>query len=1144
MASAQDPRPGIAGRLARSFLRSKLTPLVVVASILLGVAATLKTPREEEPQIVVPMVDVLVPFPGATPGEVESQLTTPLERRLWGIPGVEYLYSTSSAGASFLTVRFKVNEPLEQSLVKVHQELMAHPEVRPPGALPPVVRLLTIDDVPFMALTLHADEPLARGQLRALADEVARELADVPQTSNVRVLGGARRVVRIEPDPDRLRSLGVSIAELQPALETAQAQLPAGDLVEGGRRTVVEARGFVTSAEELRRVVVAVREGRPVYLEDVADVTDGPEPEPSVVLMGEKGREDLVQAVTVAVSKRPGSNATTLAHQVTAKVEALRGGLIPADVRTTVTRDYGETAGEKSNELIEHLLIATLSVTALILLAMGWRSAIVVGVAVPVTLALTLLVTYLLGYTLNRVTLFALIFSIGILVDDAIVVVENVHRHLHLPGPRRSFARTVIDAVDEVGNPTILATFAVIAAILPMAFVGGLMGPYMRPIPVGASFAMLFSLAIAFVISPWAALKVFRKEARVPEVDATGLHPGDPDRDPPAPDHADPHAPENTPETRITRVYRRVVSTLLHSLAARLAFLAFVLVLLGGAASLVATGAVKVKMLPFDNKSELQVQLDLPAGTAREDALALGQRLALRLLREPEVLNVQVHSGVAAPFTFVGMVRHSFMRDAPEQVDLQVNLVPKGDRDAQSHEIAVRLRPALEELTRPAGARLKVVEIPPGPPVLDTMVAEVYGPSTAERQRLATEVLKAFRSTPGVVDVDSTLNPTAPKLELVLDAEKAALHGVSPAAVVRTLSAAGEGHALGNLHVDRGAAQVPVVVQLAPGRRSNVSDLLQLTVPGARGAVPIDALVRVAEVEVAQPIHHKNLKPVGYVFGDLAGEIESPVYAIVALGEKLDALRSAGGEVVPRLGLAHPTDTERPSIKWDGEWHITLEVFRDLGIAFGAVMVLIYILVVGWFQSFTIPLVILVPIPLSLIGILPAHALFGSFFTATSMIGFIAGAGIIVRNSIILVDFIELKLREGMPLAAAVEEAGVVRFRPMLLTAAAVMVGSAVMLADPIFQGLAISLMAGEVAATLLSRLAVPVLYYVVATHGGRSVEPRPSGTAPDASLTHGGRSEASWPSGAAPDASLPSSCHGLTSVRKDEDDRMVESGS
>ncbi len=865
--------------------------------------------------------------------------------------------------------------------------------------------------------------------------------------------------------------------------------------MDGGRRTEVEARGFVLTASQLRRVVVAVRNGRPVYLEDVARVTDGPEPEPPVVLLAAKGQQGFEQAVSITLSKRAGANATALAKRVEHKLESLRGGLVPRSVKVSVTRNYGETAGEKSNELIEHLLIATFSVIALIALAMGWRAGLVVAVAVPVTLALTLLLTYLFGYTLNRVTLFALIFSIGILVDDAIVVVENVHRHLHLPGRPRSFARTVLEAVDEVGNPTILATFAVIAAILPMAFVRGLMGPYMRPIPVGASAAMMFSLFIAFAVSPWAAMKVFRKEARIPECDETGLHPADPAREPVAPSIEDQRAHAEGPEGIATRVYRKIMSTLLRSGKARLAFLALVLVLFAGAASLVAFGAVKVKMLPFDNKSEFQVQVDLPAGAAREEALALGQKLARRLLQEPEVRNVEIYSGVAAPFTFVGMVRHSFLREAAEQVDLQVNLVPKGDRKAQSHAIVTRLRPALQDLAWPAGARLKLVEIPPGPPVLDTLVAEVYGPTARERDRIAGEVLSAFRSTKGVVDVDSTLTPTSPRLSLVLDTEKAALHGVQPAAVIQTLAAAGQGDALGTFHVDRGAAQVPVVLRLAPAQRSRAQQLLQLTVPGVRGAVPLSELVRPVEGRADAPIFHKNLKPLSYVFGDLAGEIESPVYALAALDKKIDALRSAGGEVIPRYGLSHPEETETPSIKWDGEWHITLEVFRDLGIAFGAVLVLIYILVVGWFESFLVPMVILTPIPLSLIGILPAHGLLGAFFTATSMIGFIAGAGIIVRNSIILVDFIELKLREGMALEAAVEEAGVVRFRPMLLTASAVLVGSAVMLADPIFQGLAISLMAGEVAATLLSRVAVPVLYYLYARYG-RAAELQRAGAA------------------------------------------------
>ena len=1073
---------GLAGHLAQSFLRSKLTPLIVLASLLLGILAVSLTPREEEPQIVVPMIDVYIPYPGASPKEVESQVTTPMEKRLWGIPGVEYLYSTSLPGMSLLTVRFKVNEPQEPSLVKVHQELMSNTDLLPAGAMKPLVRLLTIDDVPFLALTLHGENQTP-GQLRALGDTLARELSAVPNTAQVKVAGGARRMLRIEPDVERLRSFGLSLAELEPALMTADAQLPAGALVDHNQRTTLEGTGFMLDSSELNRLVVAVKNGRPIYLSDVAHLSDGPEPEPPIVLFGD--RQGFEQAVTLTLSKRVGTNATQLSERVLAKVEALRGGLIPHDLKLTVTRNYGETAGDKSNELIQHLLIATFSVIALILLAMGWRSAVVVGTAVPVTLALTLLLTYLFGYTLNRVTLFALIFSIGILVDDAIVVVENIHRHMHLPGPRKSFARVVIEAVDEVGNPTILATFAVIAAILPMAFVRGLMGPYMRPIPIGASLAMLFSLVIAFVISPWASLKIFRKEAHLPETDASGLHPASVENESPEPGHAVEMEPELNPETVpdswSTKLYRKAMHALLTKPRVRLGFFVGVLVLLAGAMSLVGLGWVKVKMLPFDNKSEFMVQLDLPAGTPKESALAVGQAMARRLLQEPTVRDVQVYAGEAAPFTFVGMVRHSFLRQEPQMVDLQVNLVAKGDRKEQSHAIVVRLRPELMKIAMPEGTRVKLVEIPPGPPVMDTLVAEVYGPTEQERARYAGEVLQAFKSVDGIVDVDSTLNDTSPKLSLVLDREKAALHGVAPASVIQTLYAAGQGQTLGTFHVQRGNNQVPVILQLPSYQHQRIDQILQLTVPGLRGPVPLSELVRAEEGHEAPAIFHKNLMSVSYVFGDLAGAIESPVYALNALNKKLDGLP---GQPVARLGLSHPENTENLIMKWDGEWHITLEVFRDLGLAFAAVLVLIYVLVVGWFESFEIPFVILVPIPLSLIGIIPAHGLAGAFFTATSMIGFIAGAGIIVRNSIILVDFIELKLKEGMTLESAVEEAGVVRFRPMLLTAAAVLVGSAIMLADPIFQGLAISLMAGEVAATLLSRMAVPVLYYLVARRG------------------------------------------------------------
>jgi multidrug efflux pump subunit AcrB len=1071
---------GLAGRLAKSFLHSKLTPLIVVASLMLGLLAVVLTPREEEPQIIVPMVDIYVPMPGASPQEIESQVTTPLEKRLWGISGVEYLYSTSLPNVAMITVRFKVNEPQEPSLVKIHQELMANPDLLPSSAMKPIVRLLTIDDVPFLGLTLHGAGQTP-GQLRALGEALARELGTVPNTAQVKVTGGAKRMVRIEPDPEKLRALGMSLGELQPALQTAESQLPAGALVDRNKRTVLEASGFVLEASELKRLVVSVKNGRPVYLGDVARVSDGPEPEPPIVLYGtQNGGFD--PAVTVTLSKRTGTNATALADTVLKKVEALRGNLIPNDLKLTVTRNYGETAGDKSNELIEHLLIATLSVIALILLTMGWRSAVVVGVAVPVTLALTLLITYLFGYTLNRVTLFALIFSIGILVDDAIVVVENIHRHMHLPGPRKAFAQVVIEAVDEVGNPTILATFAVIAAILPMAFVRGLMGPYMRPIPIGASVAMVFSLIIAFVISPWAAMKVFKKEAHLPETDESGLHPATDETVSAEP--LQDHDPETEPDSRFSAIYRKAIRALLQKPVVRWSFFGGVAVLLVAAMSLVGLGVVKVKMLPFDNKSEFMVQLDLPAGTPKEDALVLGQNFARRLLQEKVVRDVQVYAGEAAPFTFVGMVRHSFLRQEAQMVDIQVNLVGKGDRKEQSHAIAVRLRPELNKLAMPAGTRFKIVEIPPGPPVMDTLVAEVYGPTEAERMRFAGEVEKAFRSVDGVVDVDSTLNPTSPKISLVLDREKAALHGVAPAHVIQTLYMAGNGHTAGSFHVQRGSTQVPVIIQLPSNQRQRLDQMLQMTVPGMRGLVPLSELVRVQAGHENAAIFHKNLMPVSYVFGDLAGVIESPVYALAALNKKIDTIKGTAGQPVARLGLAHPENTENLVMKWDGEWHITLEVFRDLGLAFAAVLVLIFILVVGWFESFEIPWVILVPIPLSLIGIIPAHGLFGAFFTATSMIGFIAGAGIIVRNSIILVDFIELKLREGMTLEAAVEEAGVVRFRPILLTAAAVIVGSLVMLADPIFQGLAISLMAGSVAATLLSVPSIPILYFLVARRG------------------------------------------------------------
>ncbi len=1061
---------GPAARLAGAFLRSRLTPLAIVASILLGSLAIALTPREEEPQIVVPMVDISVAWPGASPREIEERLVGPAEKYLWGVPGVEYIYSSSLPGAALITIRFKVNEPLETSLVKVFDQVAAHGNERPEGSTPPLVQLRTIDDVPFLALTLYSDR-MTGYDLRRLAGEVAHEIETVTDAARVEVIGGERRQVRILPDPGRLAGRGISFLDLAPAIQAASAQLPAGRRTVANHDILVEAGPLLLNPRDLERVVVGVREGRPIYLGDVAEVVDGPEEPSRYVFLANgpgaparglggsprpRGSEEY-PAVTIAVAKRPGANATFLSKRILGLVEQLKGKLVPDTVGIAVTRDYGETAQHKSNELIEHLLIATLSVVVLIALAMGWRAALVVGVAVPVTLALTLFIYFLLGYTLNRVTLFALIFSIGILVDDAIVVVENIHRH-HMMRDGRSIFRLTVDAVDEVGNPTILATFAVIAAILPMAFVRGLMGPYMRPIPIGASLAMLFSLAVAFVVSPWAAVRLLKHE---------------------------PARPDEVREGRLDRLYRRRMRGLLHSRTQRAIFLAVVLLLFSGSIALVTFGAVKVKMLPFDNKSEFQVMLDLDEGTPLEVSLQAAREVGRYLTTVPEVTDFEIYAGTAAPVNFNGLVRHYFLRQNPNAADIQVNLVGKGERKQQSHDIAKRVRPAIVAIAARFRARVKVIEIPPGPPVLSTLVAEVYGPSHERQIDLARQIEALFLAAPGVVDVDTSIPAPQPKDFLVVDREKASLHGVAPARVVQAVAAAVGGQEAGLLRLPREREPVQIRIELPQALRSTLDPALELRLASASGTfLRLGDLVHVEHVTESPAIQHKNLRRVVYVLADLAGSVESPVYAIARLDRQIAGLRLPEGYVVERFSTRLPDLTDRLSVKWDGEWHITYEVFRDLGLAFALVLVLIYILVVGWFESFAIPLVIMVPIPLSLIGILPGHLLFGAFFTATSMIGFIAGAGIMVRNSIILVDFIEQRLRQGRPLEESVVEAGAIRFRPMLLTAAAVVVGSFVILFDPIFQGLALSLMTGEIAATLLSRVAVPVLYYLFARRG------------------------------------------------------------
>jgi multidrug efflux pump subunit AcrB len=1072
LSTAEKVSDGAAGRVARMFVDSKLTPLLVVASILLGLASVFLLPREEEPQIKVPMIDVMVSMPGASAREVAERVTRPMEQLLWEIPGVEYVYSTSRPAESLVIVRFKVGSDLEQSLVKLNQKLQTNFDRIPHGVTAPLIKPRTIDDVPILALTLHSavQGPM---ELRRLAAELQDTLKQIPQVAETSIIGGLRRKIRVQLDPVRMASRGVTAAGIIPMIQQSNRQTLAGGLTAENRTILIESGGFITDAAEAGQVVVGVYEGRPVYLRDVAEIIDGPEEPASYVYQVSRGT-GIEPAVTISIAKQPGTNAVDISHAVMRKVAEVRGRLLPADVEVTVTRDYGETATEKSNELLFHMAIAVVSVSLLVMFVLGWRESIVVAIAIPTTLALTLLVFYLYGYTLNRITLFALIFSIGILVDDAIVVVENVVRHYRMPhNRRRNLSEVAIEAVAEVGNPTILATLAVIAAILPMAFVSGLMGPYMRPIPIGASAAMFWSLLIAFIVTPWAARRMLAGEV-------TGKNA---------------HA-EGEKESKFTLLYRQWMGHLIHDVKWRWAFLGGIVLLLLGSFILVPLGFVKVKMLPFDNKSEFQVILNMPEDSSLEQTAAVAREMADALLPEPEVRDVQIYTGTASPFNFNGLVRHYFMRSGPAVADLQVNLLSRHDRMEQSHDIAKRVRPRLAAIAKRHNARLAVAEVPPGPPVLQTIVAEIYGPDEASRLKLAGEVKKIFEETTGVVDVDWYVESDQPKARFVVDKEKAALNGISADTIARTLAIATTGQSVDLIHQPREKEDVNLVLELARRDKSSPEQLLALRVrsgdanalpePGTTGGaplVPLRELVRVDRVLEDKSIYHKNLMPVVYVMADVAGEVESPVYAILEMNRRIAELDAADfGGVAGAVEIYNanlPFTDFQPSIKWDGEWHITIEVFRDLGLAFIAVLILIYLLMVGWFGSFITPLVVMAAIPFSLVGILPAHGFMDAFFSAPSMIGFMAGAGIVVRNSIILVDFIQLRRAQGMPLDEAVIDAGAVRFRPMMLTAMAVVVGAGVILFDPIFQGLAISLMAGEIASLFLSRMAVPVLYFL-----------------------------------------------------------------
>ena len=1060
---------GIAGRIGRAFLESRLTPLIIVASLLLGGFALLVTPSEEEPQIKVPMIDVMVGFPGATAEEVEHRVITPLEKLLYEIENVEYIYSISRPSGGFIVVRFLVGTDPDQAAVRVHSKIASVMDEFPEGVVAPVVKPRTIDDVPVVAYTLWGSNATST-ELRRVADELKVEITKHPRVAQVWVIGGQRRVVRVDFDRERLASFNVSLLQAYQALQSVNWRLPAGSTAIANTEVLVDVGEFLADADDVGNVVVSASGGHPVYLKDVAEIMDGPEEPDSYVWLGsgpgapERGLEragmDLT-AVTLSVAKKPGTNAVDMATDLDRVLARLEGRVIPSDIEVLKTRDYGATAKEKSDELLTHLWSATLAVILLMWITLSRREAIVVAVVIPVTLALTLAASYFFGYTLNRVSLFALVFSIGILVDDAIVVVENIHRHIQLRWGKAKQA--TIYAVDEVGNPTILATFAIISALMPLAFVRGLMGPYMRPIPINASAAMLFSLGVAFTISPWLAYRLFKKEA-ASDKQGKSSHKGH----------------QTVEDSFLSRIYHRLMQPLIRSRVLSYVFLAGVALLLVGAMATVGVGFTTVKMLPHDNKSEVQVVIDAPEGFTLEQTNAAARELAGVFRTMPEVTDYQVYVGTSAPFNFNGLVRHYFLRSGANVADIQVNFVHKEKRDLKSHDLAKKVRDMLVPVAEPLGVTLKVAEIPPGPPVMSTLVAEIYGPTMDGRLEVADKVREIFATTDGVVDVDWEVEAAGPRLEVLVDREKAIRAGITVETIVRTVRVALSGADAGLIHDPTSRDPVPIRLRLDRAQRSHIEDLLQLSVHGGDGGmVPLSELVSVVDGERERSRYHKNLQPVTYVYGDVAGRFEAPVYAILELEKRLSEIITPLGEELEIIATSMPEDSTRYIMKWDGEWHITYEVFRDMGIAFAVVMVLIYVLMVGWFKSFITPVIIMIPIPLTLVGILPAHGIFHVFFTATSMIGFIALAGIIVRNSILLVDFINLELRAGEPLEEAVVKAGGVRLLPILLTQLSTIVGAPFMLSDPIFQGLALAMISGIIVSTALTVGVIPVLYYM-----------------------------------------------------------------
>lgn len=1052
---------GISGKVANFFINSKLTILLMVAMMIIGVYSSFLIPREEEPQINVPMADIMIGYPGASPTEVESRVVKPLERVISNIKGVEHVHSMSMNGQAVMIVQFFVGEDIERSYVKLYDELMKHQTMFPEGVYQPLVKTRSIDDVPMLGLTLWS-KTYDDYQIRRIAEELTSEIEKIKDVAITNQIGGRTRQLKVVLDLDKMAENGVDPLSIMEMIRVSNSSSQSGKFIENDKEYLITTGNFLSSVEDVENLVVGVNEGLPVYLNQVAQINDGPSTSQNYVSFGYSHANENYEtnpseypAVTISIAKVKGADAMKVSEKILDQVERLKQNLIPDDIHIEVTRNYGETASQKVGELLLHLGVAILAVTVLVMLAMGWRGGLVVFFSVPLTFALTLFSYYMLGYTLNRITLFALVFVVGIVVDDSIIIAENMHRHFK--SKRLPFKQAAIYAINEVGNPTILATFTVIAAILPMAFVSGMMGPYMSPMPIGASIAMILSLFVALTITPYLGYYLLREK----EAHESGKE-------------------DDHKVSRIYKLYKLIELPFLESKIKRWVMLGITVVLLLGSMSLFYTKSVAVKMLPFDNKNEFQIVIDMPEGTTLERTAVVTKEIAQYLSTVPEVVNYQNYVGTSAPITFNGLVRHYDLRGGSNMADIQVNLLHKEDRSLESHGIARKVRPEIQEIAAKYGANVKVVEVPPGPPVLSTLVAEIYGPDYREQIEVARQVKDLLINTADVVDVDWTVEEGQTEYKLEVDREKAMLNGIVPQQVVGNLTYVLGEHPVSNFYDETSNNPVGIVLAVEDKDKSSLRDIKSIKIKGVRGdLIPVGDLVTVVEDTLHATLYRKDQKRVVYVMADMAGELESPAYAILGMTKKIQNITLPTGYAINELYMEAPSDESDFTVKWDGEWQITLEVFRDLGAAFLIVIIVIYMLIVGWFQNFKTPIVMMIAIPLSLVGIILGHWILGAYFTATSFIGMIALAGVMVRNSVLLIDFIEIRLNEGVAIKQAIIDAGAVRTTPILLTTGAVVIGASIILFDPIFQGLAISLVAGAIVSTMLTLIVVPLIYYM-----------------------------------------------------------------